>query len=64
MMLPLSKKMIEAPSYSFPMVWKHMHRQDIKKDDGPTAVNEETLTFKVIEFNRDDKKIIVSHKIP
>ncbi len=33
----------------------------IKKDDGSTAVNEETLTFKVIEFNRDDKKIIVSH---
>ncbi|MCB9308903.1 MAG: 30S ribosomal protein S1 [Lewinellaceae bacterium] len=33
----------------------------IKKDDGSTASNEETLTFKVIEFNRDDKKIIVSH---
>jgi len=33
----------------------------IKKEDGSTAGNEETLTFKVIEFNRDDKRIIVSH---
>jgi len=33
----------------------------IKKDDGSTAANEEVLTFKVIEFNRDDKRIIVSH---
>ncbi|MBK7638038.1 MAG: 30S ribosomal protein S1 [Saprospiraceae bacterium] len=33
----------------------------IKKEDGSTAGNEETLTFKVIEFNRDDNRIIVSH---
>ncbi|MBK8701467.1 MAG: 30S ribosomal protein S1 [Saprospiraceae bacterium] len=33
----------------------------LKKEDGSTAGMEETLTFKVIEFNRDDKKIIVSH---
>ncbi len=33
----------------------------IKKEDNSTAANEETLTFKVIEFNRDDKRIIVSH---
>ena len=33
----------------------------IKKEDGSTAGNEEALTFKVIEFNRDDKRIIVSH---
>jgi small subunit ribosomal protein S1 len=33
----------------------------IKKEDNSSAVNEETLTFKVIEFNRDDKRIIVSH---
>ncbi len=33
----------------------------IKKEDGSTAANDETLTFKVIEFNRDDKRIIVSH---
>ena len=35
---------------------KHM-----KKDDGNQAGVEETLTVKVIEFNRDDKKIMVSH---
>jgi small subunit ribosomal protein S1 len=33
----------------------------IKKEDGSTAGSDETLTFKVIEFNRDDKRIIVSH---
>ena len=33
----------------------------IKKEDGSTAGNDDTLTFKVIEFNRDDKRIIVSH---
>ncbi|MBK9255206.1 MAG: 30S ribosomal protein S1 [Saprospiraceae bacterium] len=33
----------------------------IRKDDGSNAHVEETLTFKVIEFNRDDKRIIVSH---
>ena len=32
-----------------------------KKEDGTYAQAEETLTFKVIEFNRDDKRIIVSH---
>lgn len=33
----------------------------LKKDDGSTANVDESLTFKVIEFNRDDKRIIVSH---
>lgn len=33
----------------------------IKKEDNSTAGNEDVLTFKVIEFNRDDKRIIVSH---
>ena len=33
----------------------------IKKEDGTNANVEETLTFKVIEFNRDDKRIVVSH---
>ena len=33
----------------------------LKKEDGSTANVEETLTFKVIEFNRDDKRILVSH---
>lgn len=33
----------------------------LKKEDNSTAGNDETLTFKVIEFNRDDKRIIVSH---
>ena len=33
----------------------------LKKEDGSMANQDETLTFKVIEFNRDDKRIIVSH---
>jgi len=33
----------------------------IKKEDGAMAEVEEKLTFKVIEFNRDDKRILVSH---
>jgi predicted flap endonuclease-1-like 5' DNA nuclease len=33
----------------------------IKKDDNTFAGQDEVLTFKVIEFNRDDKRIIVSH---
>jgi small subunit ribosomal protein S1 len=33
----------------------------IKKEDGSFAEVDETLTFKVIEFNRDDKRILVSH---
>ena len=33
----------------------------LRKDDGKLAEVEEVLTFKVIEFNRDDKRIIVSH---
>jgi small subunit ribosomal protein S1 len=33
----------------------------IKKEDGSMAEPEEILTVKVIEFNRDDKRILVSH---
>lgn len=33
----------------------------LKKEDGSAAKVEETLTFKVLEFNRNDKRIIVSH---
>ncbi len=33
----------------------------IKKEDGTNAEVEDVLTFKVIEFNRDDKRILVSH---
>ena len=33
----------------------------IKKEDGTLAEVDESLTFKVIEFNRDDKRILVSH---
>ena len=35
---------------------KHM-----RKEDGTMAEVDETLTVKVIEFNRDDKRIMVSH---
>lgn len=33
----------------------------IKKEDGTNAEVEDALTVKVIEFNRDDKRILVSH---
>jgi small subunit ribosomal protein S1 len=33
----------------------------VKKEDGTLADAEEVLTVKVIEFNRDDKRILVSH---
>lgn len=33
----------------------------IRKEDGKMAEVEEALTVKVIEFNRDDKRILVSH---
>jgi len=33
----------------------------IKKEDNSAAEVDETLTVKVIEFNRDDKRIVVSH---
>ncbi|RMD68098.1 MAG: 30S ribosomal protein S1, partial [Bacteroidetes bacterium] len=33
----------------------------IRKEDGSLAEVDETLTVKVIEFNRDDKRILVSH---
>ena len=33
----------------------------IKKEDGTLGEADETLMFKVIEFNRDDKRILVSH---
>ncbi len=33
----------------------------LKKEDGTTANVDELLIFKVIEFNRDDKRLLVSH---
>jgi small subunit ribosomal protein S1 len=33
----------------------------LRKENGKLAEIDETLTFKVIEFNRDDKRIMVSH---
>ncbi len=33
----------------------------VKKEDGNYANPDEVLTFKVLEFNRDDKRILVSH---
>ena len=33
----------------------------IRKEDGSLAEPEEVITVKVIEFNRDDKRILVSH---
>ena len=34
----------------------------LRKEDNSVPKLDETLTFKVIEFNRDDKRIIVSHR--
>ena len=36
-------------------------QKQIKKDNGAYADVDNVLTFKVIEFNRDDKRILVSH---
>lgn len=36
-------------------------QKQIKKDNGAYADVEDALTVKVIEFNRDDKRILVSH---
>lgn len=36
-------------------------KNHLKKEDGKIAEVGEELTFKVIEFNRDDKRILVSH---
>jgi small subunit ribosomal protein S1 len=33
----------------------------LRKENGKLAEVDEALTFKVIEFNRDDKRIMVSH---
>ncbi len=33
----------------------------LRKEDNTSAEVDDTVTFKVIEFNRDDKRIIVSH---
>ncbi|MNE47841.1 30S ribosomal protein S1 [compost metagenome] len=33
----------------------------LRKEDGSNAKVEETLDFKVIEFNKESKKIVVSH---
>lgn len=33
----------------------------LKKEDGVNAMVDETLDFKIIEFSRDEKRIIVSH---
>jgi small subunit ribosomal protein S1 len=35
--------------------------KQLKKEDGTTAEQGENLTFKIIEFNRDDKRVLVSH---
>ena len=34
----------------------------LRKEDNTMPEVDETLTFKIIEFNRDDKRIILSHK--
>ena len=33
----------------------------LQKEDGTIARNEETLDFKVVEFSKENKKIILSH---
>ena len=36
-------------------------KKHLKKEDGSNAIAEETLEFKVIEFNKEARKIVVSH---
>ncbi|MCG8576462.1 MAG: 30S ribosomal protein S1 [Flavobacteriales bacterium] len=36
-------------------------KKHLRKEDGSNATLDETLDFKVIEFNKDAKKIVVSH---
>ncbi|WP_370086554.1 30S ribosomal protein S1 [Ekhidna sp.] len=35
--------------------------KNLKKEDGTTATEGETLEFKVLEFSKDDKRIVLSH---
>lgn len=35
--------------------------KNLKKEDGTTAAEGETLEFKVLEFSKDDKRIVLSH---
>lgn len=35
--------------------------KNLKKEDGTTASEGETLEFKVLEFSKDDKRIVLSH---
>lgn len=35
--------------------------KNLKKEDGSTASEGETLEFKVLEFSKDDKRIVLSH---
>ena len=37
------------------------HNKHLRKEDGSYAKLDETLIFKVIEFNSDDKRLLVSH---
>ncbi|MGB0368295.1 MAG: 30S ribosomal protein S1 [Flavobacteriales bacterium] len=36
-------------------------KRHMKKEDGSDVKNEETIDFKVIEFNKDSRRILVSH---
>jgi small subunit ribosomal protein S1 len=36
-------------------------KRHMKKEDGADVKNEETIDFKVIEFNKDSRRILVSH---
>lgn len=36
-------------------------KRHMKKEDGTDVKNEETIDFKVIEFNKDSRRILVSH---
>lgn len=38
-------------------------KRQLKKEDGSNAKVEETLDFKVVEFNKEGKKIVISHSL-
>ncbi|NQZ77043.1 MAG: 30S ribosomal protein S1 [Ekhidna sp.] len=39
----------------------HVMTKNLKKEDGTSGAEGETLEFKVLEFSKDDKRIVLSH---
>ncbi len=57
----ISRRDDKGAIVSLPGLEAFAPKNHLKKDDGKFAEAGEELMFKVIEFNRDDKRILVSH---